>query len=178
MMPTTIWLRCGPVVLGMALLSKRVAAAALEVQRRGVHEHHRELAEQVAPTRKQLLLDEVLDAARRQRAHRLLALRQFLAQPGHGAIEMMEPEIIDAVDAVILAPVLAGTVRARYHKTMQYGQEHRALNRELEAAPGQQILHHGAATAVLPQPFEYQRGADASTRHLRHAGVLDQRQDH
>ena len=49
------------------MLSKRVAATALEVQRRGVHEHHRELAEQVAPTREQLLLDEVLDAARRQR---------------------------------------------------------------------------------------------------------------
>jgi hypothetical protein len=61
---------------------------------------------------------------------------------------------------------------------MQHGQEHRALDRELEAAPGQQILHHGAATALLPQPFEQQRGADAPTRHLRHAGDLDQRQDH
>ena len=101
-----------------------------------------------------------------------------LAQPGHGAIEMMEPEIIDAVDTVILAPVLAGAVRARHHEAMQHSQEHRALDRELEPAPGQQILHHGAATALLPQPFEQQRGADAPTRHLRHAGVLDQRQDH
>ena len=64
-----------PVVLGMTALAECVAAAALEVQRRGVHEHHRELAEQVALARKQPLLDEVLDAARRVRAHRLFRRR-------------------------------------------------------------------------------------------------------
>ncbi len=61
---------------------------------------------------------------------------------------------------------------------MQHGQEHRALDRELEAACGQQAFHHGAATALLPQPFEQQRRADAPTRQVRHAAVLDQRQDH
>ena len=64
-----------PVVLGMTALAECVAAAALEVQRRGVHEHHRELAQQVALARKQPLLDEVLDAARRVRAHRLFRRR-------------------------------------------------------------------------------------------------------
>src|SRR4030095_2721427 len=48
-----------PVVLALALFPERVAAAAFEVERRGVHEHHGELAEQIAPALKQLFLDEV-----------------------------------------------------------------------------------------------------------------------
>ncbi len=167
-----------PVVLGMTALAERVAAAALEVQRRGVHEHHGQLAEQVAAARKQPLLDLVLDAARRQRARRLLGLRQLFAQPAHGAIEMMELQLIDAVDAVIVAPMLAGAVGTRHHEAMQHRQEHCTLDRELEPAPGQELLNHGAATALLPQPFEQKCGADAPTRQVRNAAVLDQRQDH
>ena len=167
-----------PVVLAVAALTEGVAAAALEVQRRGVHEHHRQLAEQVVPAGKQPLLDEILDAARGERAAGLLGLRQLLAQPAHGAIEMVEMQIVDAVDAVVVAPMLAGAVRARHHEAVQHGQEHRALDRELEAASEQQTLHHGAATAVLPQPLEQQWRADAPARDVGRAAVLDQRQDH
>ena len=119
-------------------------------KRRGVHEHHGELAEQVASAGKQPFLDQVLDAARGQRARGLLRLRQLLSQPSHGAIQMMELQIVDAIDAVIVTPMLAGTVGARHHQAMQHSQEHRALDCELEAAFGQQAIHHGSAPALLP----------------------------
>ena len=54
----------GPVVLAVTMLSDRLAAQALEVQAGGVHEHQVEPAEQIAPMREQLLLDQVLRAAR------------------------------------------------------------------------------------------------------------------
>ncbi len=66
---------------------------------------------------------------------------------------MMELQLVDAVDTVIVAPMLAGAVGTRHHEAMQHRQEHRTLDRELEAAPGQELLNHGAATALLPQPF-------------------------
>ena len=56
----------GPMILAVAVLPDRLVAAAFKVQARGVHEHQVEPAEQVAPIREQLLLDQILDAARRQ----------------------------------------------------------------------------------------------------------------
>ena len=63
---------------------------------------------------------------------------------------MMEIEFVDAVDAIIVAPMLASTVGARHHEAMQHSQEHCALDREFEPAPGQQPLHHGVASALMP----------------------------
>ena len=90
---------------------------------------------------------------------------------------MVQIEITDAVDAIVVAPVLTATIGARHHEAMQHGQEHRALDRELETASGHKPLDHGAATALLPQPLEQQRRADPPARRVRSA-VLDQRQDH
>ena len=47
----------------MAVGAQRLAALACERQRRGVHEHDGQLAEQVAAPLEQLLFDDVLDAA-------------------------------------------------------------------------------------------------------------------
>ena len=44
---------------------------------------------------------------------------------------------------------------------MQHGGEHGALDRELEAAPAQQIRDDGAAAGLLPQPAEQEGCADA-----------------
>ena len=74
--------------------------------------------------------------------------------------------------------MLAGAIRARHHEAMQHGQKHGALDRELEPAPSQELLDHGAATALLPQPLEQQRRADAPTHDIRRTAVRDQRQDH
>ena len=64
-----------PIVLGVATLADFSAALALEIQRGGVHEHHRQVSEEVAPARKQSLLDEIFDATRHQRAISLLRRR-------------------------------------------------------------------------------------------------------
>jgi hypothetical protein len=65
----------------------------------------------------QFLLDQVLDAARRQRPDRLLL--QFLAQPGHGPIEVMQLQALRAGDVVILHPRRTVAVRARRLQSMQ-----------------------------------------------------------
>src|SRR5450759_5059372 len=150
--------------LAVAVLAERLAAPALEVQRRGVHEHNRQVAEQVAPASKQPFLDEVLDAAWNQRPPGLLGRRQFLTKPDHRAIEMMQLQLIDAIDAVVVSPILASAVGARHHEAVQHGQEHRALDRKLEPAPGQQFFHHGATATVAPWWKNCWPGAGSSLR--------------
>ena len=54
-------------VLAVAVPAQRLAAQPLEVEAGGVHEHQVEPAEQVAPMGEQPLLDQVLEAARRER---------------------------------------------------------------------------------------------------------------
>src|SRR4029077_6981841 len=85
--------------------------------------------EEIAPLGEQALLHEVLEAARGEgRAPVLLGVRQLLAEPGHGAIEMMQLEVRHAGDAVVLAPALGRPVGAAAHEAMQHRQEHRALS--------------------------------------------------
>ena len=154
----------GPVVLGMAALPERLPARALEAQRRGVHEHDRELAEQVAAAREQRLLDPVLDAARGEgRRVRLAALGgvQLLPEPGHGAVEVVQRQAVHTRDGVVLDPLVAGPVGAGDEEPVQDGGEDGALDRELEAAAGEQLLEHRPAAGLLPQPLEQQRAADA-----------------
>src|SRR5208283_4078073 len=91
---------------------------------------------------------------------------------------MMELQAIDAIDAVVLAPVLTGAVRARHHQPMQNRQEHRTLHGELEAAPDQHLLHRATAAALDPQTLEQQRSPDATAGKLRHPVIAEQRQNH
>ena len=80
-------------VLGEAAPSEGLAARAFEVEAGGVHEHDVERGEEVAPGGEQLLLQDVLHAARRKRRRGvLLVFGQFLAEPRHRAIEMMQIE--------------------------------------------------------------------------------------
>src|SRR4029077_5269353 len=86
---------------------------------------------------------------RRRCGARMHSLRHFSAEPAHGAIEMMEFQLVDAVDAIIVAPMLASTVGARNHEPMQHGQEHRALDRELEPAPRRAVRLKKSKPLVL-----------------------------
>src|SRR4051794_27422042 len=77
-----------PVALRIAGLPQAGAAGADKAERRSVHEHHRQLAEQVPPGCEPLLLDEVLHRARGEwRGPARLLGRQFLAEPRHRPIE-------------------------------------------------------------------------------------------
>ncbi len=75
----------GPMILGKAATSKRLAARALEVEAGGVHEHEIERAEEIASPREQGLLHNVFEATRREgRSRVLLIFRQFPAEPSRG----------------------------------------------------------------------------------------------
>ena len=93
------------------MLAERLAALAVEGEAGGVHEYDGEVGEEIAAAVEQLLLDQVLDAARRQRPFRLLL--DLLAEPGHGAVEVMQIEPFGAGDVVILHPRRTVAIRSR-----------------------------------------------------------------
>jgi hypothetical protein len=123
-------------------------------------------------------LDEILDTARCQRAAALLGLGQFLAEPGHGAVEMTQLKIGDAVDTVVVAPLLAGPVGTGDHQPVQHGEEDGALDRKGELTLGQQAIQDLAASGLAPQALEQQRRTDAHTGQIGHDAVVEQGQDH
>ena len=124
-------------VFGEAATSQNLAARSpgLDPGAGRVHEHQIERAEEIAPPREQVLLDDVLQATRREgRGPVLLILGQFLAEPGHRPIEVMQVEALDALDPVILPPAVRRPVRAAAKQPMQNGQDHRALQRKIMPA--------------------------------------------
>jgi hypothetical protein len=155
------------VILAVSVLAQRLAAGALEVEARGVHEHQVEPREQIAPMCEQPLLNHVLQATRcERRAAVLLLLRQLLAQPRHRSIEMMQIEPLGTGDGVILAPAIRGAVGAAHQQPVQHSEDHRALQRKAVLAFARQLRDHRAAAGLLPQPFEYQCRPDPADRNL------------
>ena len=155
----------GAMILGEAAPSQRLAAGAFEIEAGGVHEHQIERAEEIAPPREQILLDDVLQATRREGCRPvLLVFGQLLAEPGHRPVKMMQIEALDAPDPVIQPPPIRRPVGAARKQAMQNGEEHRALQREIMMARAGQSLNHSPAARLLPQSFERQRRPDASRR--------------
>ena len=157
----------GPMILGEAAPSQRLAARAFEVEAGGVHEHEIERAEQIAPPREQVLLDDVLQAARREgRSAVLLILRQFLAEPGHRAIKVMQIEPLDALDPVVLPPAVRRSIGAARKQAMQNGEEHRALQREI------MLARAGQALDDFPQPVSSHNRSNTSAGPMRRAELV------
>ena len=154
-------------VLGETAPSERLTARALEIETGGVHEHQIKRAEEVAPPREQILLQDVLQAARREgRGAFLLVLGHFLAEPGHRAIEMMEIEIIDALDLIIVPPAVRRAVRAAGKQAMQNGQEQRALQREI------MLARAGQRPMPLRQPVSSHKRSNTRAAPIRRAGLV------
>ncbi|HEY7242835.1 MAG TPA: hypothetical protein VH678_03015 [Xanthobacteraceae bacterium] len=148
-------------ILAVAMLPQRLTAGPLEVQAGGVHEHQVEPCEQVAPMREQSLLHHVLHAAwRKRRAAILLLLRQFLPQPRHRPIEMMQIEPRNPGDGVVLAPAIGRAIGATHEQPVQHGEEHGALQREAVLAFARELRDDRPAAGLLPQPLEHQRWSD------------------
>src|SRR5271166_2622371 len=164
----------GPMVLREAAPSERLAAGALEIEAGRVHEHDVERAQKVPPAAEQLFLQDVLHAARRKRRRGvLLVLGQFLAQPRHRAIEMMQLDPVDAVDAVVLAPAVGGAIRAAADEAVKHGQERRALQREIMVASPRQAFDHAPAAGLFPHPLEGERRTDAPRRDRRRLAAVE-----
>ena len=169
-------LEIGAIVLGIAVLAKRLAALAVERQAGGVHEHRGEVGKEIAAQVEQRLLDLVFHAARRERFGRLL--RNLLAEPGHGAVEVMQLEPIGARDVVVLHPRRAVAIRARDQQAVQRGDEHGALDRKPEPALLQQIIENHADPQSLPDSAKQHRPADPLRRNRQcRSSVLVERAD-
>jgi hypothetical protein len=97
---------------------------------------------------------------------------QLLPEPGHGAVEVVQRQVVHTRDGVVPDPLVAGPVGAGDEEAVQDGGEDGALDIELEAAAGEQHLDHRPAAGLLPQPAKQQRAADAATgnRAGRHLG--------
>ena len=144
-------------VFGEAALSQRLAAVSLEIEAGRVHEHEVERAEQIAPAREQLLLDDVLQAARREERGAVLSIfAQFLAQPSHRPINVMQVDILDAIDRVILAPAVRRPIGAASKQAMQNGEKHRAFERKAVLAGTGEVFNHLAAAGLFPQSLRRQ----------------------
>src|SRR5580658_3432062 len=105
----------------MTVLAEAVAARTLKIKRGGVEKNQAQFAEQVVAHGEQSLLDEILGGPRANAAPTLVG--ELLAQPAHGAVEMVQIEIGDAVDDQTMAPLLGGAVGAGVEQPMQYGKE-------------------------------------------------------
>ena len=57
----------------------------------------------------------------------LSILAQFLAEPSHRAIKVMQIESLDAADPIVLPPAVRRAIGAARKQAMQNGEEHRAL---------------------------------------------------
>ena len=144
----------------------------------GIGEHQVEAAEQIAAPGQQPLFDHILHAARRKRGGIVLVrFGHGLAEPGPGAVEMVQLDPVHAGNRIVLAPALGGKIRSAAHQPVQYGQEHGALEGELVASPGGQFFQHGATAGLFPQPLEDQRRPDPLDRHAGGLVVAHRLQD-
>jgi hypothetical protein len=124
------------------------------------------MAEQIASTGKQLFFDPVLGRTHHERRGcLLLRLRQRLAEPRHGPIQMMQCQRIRSCHGVALFPLLGRSIAARRRQAMQDGEEHSAFHGELELPRAQHIPEHRTHATLLPQAFEDERRTnDAGAR--------------
>src|SRR5271157_5587377 len=150
-------LQVGAMILRVPALANRLASFALEIDRRGIEEHDVQIGEQVAATREQLLLDEVLvGAGSERRGPLLLGFRKNLSQPSHGPVELVQVQTADAWDGVVVLPLLGGTVAAGREEAMQHGEEDGPLHGKLEAAAFEQGRQNLVDRAGLPESLEDQ----------------------
>ena len=93
---------------------------------------------------------------------------QWIAEPGHGAIHVMQIEVVFAIDEVVGFPALAGPITAGGAQAMQDGKEEGAFDGEIEGAVGQELAKDLLATGLLPEALKDERGADMLARDRWH----------
>ena len=137
-------------VLGVAIGPQAGAAGAVERQTGRVHEDQRQIAKQIAAALEQALLDQVLDAARGQRAGS--GGGDLLTKPGHCPVEVMQLQLLDPGDPVVGHPFLAAAVRARHEQPMQDAGEDGALDDKFKTAVREQFAQHFGNAEPFPEP--------------------------
>jgi hypothetical protein len=168
----------GPVVLAMAILADALAAMALKVERGGVKEHDLDIGKQVAAAAEQHFLDAVLDGARDEPTGALLPVgRQRLAEPAHGAVEVVQFKFVHAIEDIVALAAVGGAVAAGAEQAVQNGEEDGAFDGELEMALTQQFGKDRLTAGGLPEFLEDQGRPPAAGANDRDVIVLDFRED-
>ena len=114
---------------------------------------------------KEVLLNDILDAARSKRRPVFLILR-LLSQKGHGPIQVVQTKRFNTFNAMIPAPLVAIPVGAGNKKTMKHGQEDGPLHIKFELAVSENTMKDLADSQFLPKPLKDQGGTDLLCRGL------------
>jgi hypothetical protein len=97
----------------------------------------------------------------------LILRRQFLAEPRHCPIELMQVEPVDAGDAVVVrAPAIRRAVGAADEQPVQHSEEHCWFQGEAVFARACELHDRRLAAGLGPQPLKQQRRSDAATGDL------------
>ena len=149
-------------VFAEAPLADFLAALALKVDRCGVKKDELQVSEKVASTLEYSLLNPVLDAPRRERRFVLLVIaRKFLAEPGHGSVEVMKLQGVTSVELIIRLPFVGGSVAAGIREPMKNGEKNSSFDVEFIATSLEKLLDDMLAAGLAPEPFEDERRPDA-----------------
>jgi len=91
---------------------------------------------------------------------RLLLHRQRLTQPGHGAIKVLQIDVVQIPEGIPAAPAFRSAVASGGEQAMQYRDEYDPFERKPELPPGEQFPENRGDSQFLPQPPEHQRRPD------------------
>ena len=138
---------------------ERLATLAVEVEGGGIEEHQVQVVEQIASSREQPLLHQVLDRPRRPGASLLVG--QFLTQPGDRPVQVVQIDAVEPAKPVALQPLVAGPVGAGDAQPVQHAGEDCPLHRELKLALCQQPFDDRLAAGLTPETVEDQRRPEA-----------------
>jgi hypothetical protein len=150
---------------GVTLLSQGLSPFPFEVDRGGIKENQVQPGKEVAAFQKQSLFHAVFDASGGKGDCSSL-VGQLLSQKRHGAIEVVQGEILHPLDGIIPAPLLAGAVRSGEKESVQDGEEDGSFHRKAELPPFQKALEDLVEMELLPEPLEEERRADPLGRSL------------
>jgi len=83
-------------------------------------------------------------------------LSEGLPEPIHGAVQLVQGDVFDAVDMEIFLPFLRRPVAAGAEETVYDGEEHGPLDGERETRIGEHFFKDGRNPEILPKLFKYE----------------------
>src|SRR5262249_21298518 len=141
----------GPMILAVAILPDALAAVTFEVERCGIEEDDVHVGEQIATAREQQFLDQIFGATWYELGRTLLLLvGQMMSEPSHGPIQMVQLQLVHALENVVLFPAFGGTIAAGSQQAVQDSHEHGAFDGKFKMPSAQHFADDGGAADLMP----------------------------
>src|SRR5208282_2775385 len=115
----------------------------------------------IAVTAEKLLFDEVLSASQASRI--VPELDALLAQPSHGAVEMMKLDAFCPADLEVLLPTLCRAVASGIQQAVKDGEEDRPFHGKAPWASGHLTLYRHIDSQLVPESLEDKGGTDGQS---------------